>query len=304
MRHELALNRDGAPFAVPPEVVGWRVRRAQGGRGRPELVYRGGKPLVVPVDATCADLLAAAGPGRYRLDPIDSAGRRAVTVPVAWIGPLHPKDEPVAELEASSSTARQRRGRPMQETMLCDAVAANTQVLEKAIGQFGTTLQGTAALLRAAQDAGLPRRPLRVSVRAPLAVEHDRGDGDDELEAAPPAVPSGMPAFVRFLIEEAAEKLVPIIIEKIVSGGLGGFPIEALLSWRTAGPAAPPSIEEARPAESASIANASRAGAPSAVPATSSAPPPPMAPDACSSATPASASVDAGPSDPNSSSLA
>src|SRR5947209_620014 len=65
--YELAINEEGEPFAVPPEVYGWRVRRSSDGRGRPALVHaRGkGKPLIVPVDASHADLLAAAGPGRY-----------------------------------------------------------------------------------------------------------------------------------------------------------------------------------------------------------------------------------------------
>jgi hypothetical protein len=41
------------------------------------MVYRQGRPLVLPLSATAEDLLAnvAGKPGRYRLDPVDEAGR-------------------------------------------------------------------------------------------------------------------------------------------------------------------------------------------------------------------------------------
>jgi hypothetical protein len=67
MNYELAIDEDGEPFELPPQVAGWRVRRALDGCGRPLLVHaRGsdkGKPLILRADATHADLLAAAGSG-------------------------------------------------------------------------------------------------------------------------------------------------------------------------------------------------------------------------------------------------
>src|ERR1041384_7859488 len=85
---EMAIDQDGEPFDVPPEVAGWRVRRALDGRGRPELLHKAGKPLVVRVDASHADLLAAAGAGKYRLEAVDARGRAVTGVPVACTGPL------------------------------------------------------------------------------------------------------------------------------------------------------------------------------------------------------------------------
>jgi hypothetical protein len=60
---------------VPPQVAGWRVRRTADGRGRPPWVHgRGsdkGKPLIVRANASHVELLAAAGPGKYRLEDED-----------------------------------------------------------------------------------------------------------------------------------------------------------------------------------------------------------------------------------------
>src|SRR5512140_3789565 len=90
--YELAFDEDGEPFDVPPQVAGWRVRRAADGRGRPALLHgrggRKGKPLIVPVNATHAELLAAAGPGKYRLLAVDEHWRKVAGVPVALTGPL------------------------------------------------------------------------------------------------------------------------------------------------------------------------------------------------------------------------
>ena len=90
---DLAIDEDGEPFDVPPAVRGWRVRRASGGRGRPALLHEGGKPLVLRVDASHADLLAAAGPGKYRLDPVDEFRRKVDGVPQACMGPLSDDDD-------------------------------------------------------------------------------------------------------------------------------------------------------------------------------------------------------------------
>src|SRR5262245_15232601 len=67
---ELAFNRNGEGFDVPPTVMEWRVLRMRP-RGAPELAYgRDGRPLTVPVDADIDELRDAVGtPGKYRLDP-------------------------------------------------------------------------------------------------------------------------------------------------------------------------------------------------------------------------------------------
>src|SRR4051812_45673318 len=106
MTYELAIDEDGEPFAVPPQVAGWRVRRAADGRGRPLLVHaRGsdkGKPLIVRANASHAELLAAAGPGRYRLEAVDEHRNKVEGVPVACTGPLSPDEDGTGEDDAST----------------------------------------------------------------------------------------------------------------------------------------------------------------------------------------------------------
>src|SRR5688500_9613170 len=93
MNVELAIDEEGEPFGVPPQVAGWRVRRAADGRGRPSLVHVQGKPLVVRANASHSELLAAAGPGRYRLEAVDEHWHRVDGVPTACTGPLTTDDD-------------------------------------------------------------------------------------------------------------------------------------------------------------------------------------------------------------------
>jgi hypothetical protein len=75
---ELAFDLEGNPIEVPSAAVSWRVRKL-GLRGRPEVVYgRDGLPLIVPIDATLAELRSAVQlEGRYRLDPVDEQRGRS-----------------------------------------------------------------------------------------------------------------------------------------------------------------------------------------------------------------------------------
>ena len=73
---DLAFNLNGDPFDVPPDAVGWRVRKMKL-KGAPEVAYgRNGQPLVLPLEADVDDLRAEVNaPGRYRLDPIDDTNK-------------------------------------------------------------------------------------------------------------------------------------------------------------------------------------------------------------------------------------
>ncbi len=73
MTYPLAHDEHGIPLDIPTGTSGWLVRRHGGGRGRPAAVYDpDGRPLVVDLDATVADLRnAGCKPGSYRLDAVD-----------------------------------------------------------------------------------------------------------------------------------------------------------------------------------------------------------------------------------------
>lgn len=79
MEYPLAHDDSGNPIDVPANAAGWLVRRHAGGRGRPAAVYDGdGRPLVVPLESTAAELRGqGCKPGMYRLDAVD-AGRRTL----------------------------------------------------------------------------------------------------------------------------------------------------------------------------------------------------------------------------------
>ena len=77
-RYPLANDQHGDPLDVPDEAVAWRVRRANSRPGRPQNVYdpETGKQLEISLDATIDDLRdQGCGPGRYRLDAVDTDGK-------------------------------------------------------------------------------------------------------------------------------------------------------------------------------------------------------------------------------------
>jgi hypothetical protein len=241
--YELAIDEEGEPFGVPPEVKGWRVRRAQDGRGRPSLVHgRGkakGKPLIVPVDASHADLLVAAGPGKYRLEAVDAAHHKIDGIPAACTGPLNAEDGSDDSDEMPEATET----RPDLEAVLCQVVAANTRMVERALGQMGTVMTGVAELLNAAHNAGITSRPPPIPPPPPPPVESFDDEDDDDNEAEPngQAAPSRIPEVLQYIIDQAISTAVPLIFQKLGAAGgtIAGIPLEALADWRKAAPSAP-----------------------------------------------------------------
>lgn len=243
--HELAFNEEGEPFEVPPDVRGWRVRRASEGRGRPMLLHEGGKPLVLRVDASHADLLAAAGPGKYRLEPVDELRRRVDGVPHACTGPLSEDDDGPREDEdgdrfVSSAPARRLR----LEDVVCQLLANQTRMVEATIGQLSSVMAGVGNLLEAAHHCGITHRAVVPVATAPAPVPPPappQDDDDDEPDepTEDTAPPSMLPEVLRLIIEKAVERLVPLLVEKVASGELlSGLPLGALLDWRKAAPGA------------------------------------------------------------------
>jgi hypothetical protein len=282
---ELAINEDGEPFLVPPQVKGWRARRVPH-RGRPALIHDRGKPLIIRVDATHGDLLAAAGPGRYRLEAVDDHGRKVDGVPVACTGPLSDDeldDEVTGDDDGEpvfhSSAAR----RPRMEDVLCQMLANQTRMVEATLGQMGTVIAGVAGLLHAVHQTGvvaqlppqvvMPLSPTPPPMPEPVEPESDEVEDGAPDDGAPRS--SGLPEALRLIIEKTIDKLVPLIFEKVTSGeGLGGLPLAAFLDWRKAMPQNAPPVPAAAAAPAgpaAAMAHAAPA-APTAATASYAAP--------------------------------
>jgi len=234
--------------------------------------------LIIRVDATHADLLAAAGPGRYRLEAVDDHGRKVDGVPVACTGPLSGElddevtgdDEEEGEPMFHGSAAR----RAQMEDVLCQMLANQTRMVEATLGQMGTVIAGVAGLLHAVHQTGVaaqvppqfavpPAPPSLPSMPQPVEPE------PDETEDAPPdegaAPPSALPEALRLIIEKTIDKLVPLIFEKVTSGGgLGGLPLAAFLDWRKAMPQNAPAATTAAtaPAEPAAATATTAPAAP------------------------------------------
>jgi hypothetical protein len=252
MNYELAIDEDGEPFQVAPQVAGWRVRRALDGRGRPLLVHgRGadkGKPLILRANATHADLLAAAGPGRYRLEGVDEHYRKVEGVPVACTGPLSDDDDATDDDDVSAPAELVGRDPTRRVTsygdVICQLVAANTRVMEKTIGQIGTVMSGVANLLDAVHRLGVmtqlpppPPEPVGEVIYDAQA-EQAGSDGTTEDSEAP-ASGSMIPDMIQLVIKEATSKAVTLIFEKISTNAL---PLEAILDWRKAAPPSTPPV--------------------------------------------------------------
>lgn len=244
--NELAIDADGEPFAVPPEVTGWRVRRVEG-RGRPELAYdRMGRTVVVPVDATYADLFRAAGAGRYRLDPVDAKGHICADVTVACTGHMQAATEdlrsdsaePPNERAPVVSTSTAVRPFVGYDDILAETIRSLTRVAEMAIGKVPAMLTAAGGLITAADGANLTnRQPLQLA-----APELDAADAQD----APPVAPAGMPEWLGHLIQQAAQALVPIFMAKLPAlSRLPGLSADALLDWRRAVPSTPTAVADA-----------------------------------------------------------
>lgn len=200
---ELAFNLNGEPFELPPAAVGWRVRRIKG-RGAPEVVYsRDGVPLIVPIDTDIDDLRdAVRGEGRFRLDPVDEHNRMIPQAPAGYV---------CVQPSESASELAPLASRTPSDNVAIEAMRMNTELARTIIDRFPMMMESAAALLRAADGAGLPAREPR-SVGEPGEGSVEQSDQDEE--GVEDSAPKGMMGLL--------EKLVPIVLPSIVSAIAGG----------------------------------------------------------------------------------
>jgi hypothetical protein len=229
---ELAIDSEGQPFMPPPDVVGWRVRRIEG-RGRPELVHDTlGRPIILPVTATFPELYRAAGPGKYRLDPVDATGLVCPDVPVGCTGMMQTQtrasDEPSFEMAIATPSIASTQGRDIHD-LLIHVVHANTRMAEQIIHGIPAMLSAASGLITAADGAKLTSRP----PPAPLPTEPDDDDDsededEDKATEEPESTTSGwLDAMIRHTVNAVIDQ---------VKGKFAGLPLSALFDWSKAMP--------------------------------------------------------------------
>jgi len=252
---DLAFTLSGEPFEVPNTAGGWRVRRLKP-KGAPDVVYGlEGIPLVLPIDSDMADLRREARTeGRYRLDLVDDHNRVIPNTPAAYVC-IH-ASEPPAE---PSPTAR-----PVSSSTdhaVIEAMRLNSELARSIVDKFPLMLESAAALVRAADGAGMPAREPRALPEPrerqededeEAEDEEDEDEGEVEMEEpAPKAKASSWAGLLETLIPFVA----PALMNALTSGKLqlpGG--LGALFDCRRASP-------------KASAAGARTANPPAAVPA-------------------------------------
>jgi hypothetical protein len=247
MKTELAIDADGQSFKLPPDVVGWKVRRLEG-RGRPDLVYDDlGRRVILPVDATATDLLRIAGPGRYRLEPVDAEGIVCPDVPVGCTGPIRARETDPSEVGREPGSEIAIGGPPVRpfagyDDILAETVRANTRLAELVIARFPAMLTAGAELITAADGARITTRQPPPMLPPPQPPEPP-WDDDDTPD----------PSWINTLIAQVVPMVVPMILAKLPNL-LPGMPLAALLDWRKASPgASSPAASSPSPASPSSV---------------------------------------------------
>jgi hypothetical protein len=214
---ELAFNLNGDPFEVPPNAVGWRVRKMKT-KGAPEVAYgRNGQPLVLPLEADIDDLRGEVGTtGRYRLDPVDDSGKPIAN---AQAGYVYVHDvAPAAPVSTASATTLAPLPSP-SDNVVVEAMRMNAEIARAVVDRFPQMMEAAATLLRAADGAGIPAR-------------EPRGGVDDEIDVdEDDAVASAKPSFD---LNALVAQIVPMIVMGL---GNGKMPqLAEVLDWRKAAP--------------------------------------------------------------------
>lgn len=237
---DLAFNLNGDPFDVPPHAVGWRVRRMKA-KGAPEVVYgRNGQPLVLPLEADLDDVRAEVGTaGRYRFDPVGDDNKPIEGAPAGYIFVHEASAQPATAMGSTSAP----RSAPA-DNLIAEAMRMNADIARSVVDRFPQMLEAAAALLRAADGAGLP-------TRVPRVIEVD--EEADEDEDTQPRVGFDVAAFLG--------QVAPLLAPLLSNLGKGGMPsVAEALDWRKAAPADPRAPAGRLPSRAS--AKASRADGP------------------------------------------
>ena len=233
---ELAIDADGQPIDIPPEVVAWRVRRVKG-PGRPGLAHDlMGRPITLPITATFQDLYDAVGSGKYIVDPIDELGRHCKEVTSGVTGMIQPQTAEDPEPSPRSST-RNSSNPANQDVVhalldkLIQTVDAHTKIAELVVSRIPSIIESAAGLVTAADGAKLPAR-----TPPPMPPEPPPAEYDDE-QPEPPAMPDE--SLFRQVLSEGMKAFASTMAEKL-GASISSIPLSALLDWSKAAPTAKP----------------------------------------------------------------
>jgi len=181
--------------------------------------------------------------GRYRLDPVDEHNRMIPNAPAAYVC-IHASESP----SAPPPTARPAS--PSMDHAVIEAIRLNSELARSIVDKFPLMLESAAALVRAADGAGMPAREPRALPEPRKEEEGDEEDDEDdedededdeeeddeETEAVPPKAKSSSWAG---LLETLIPFVAPAIMNALSSGKLelpGG--LGALFDCRRASPKA------------------------------------------------------------------
>ena len=177
----LAFGQHGDPVEVPTDAAGWRVRRHKLGDrgGPPEVVYNGGRPLVLDLDAGVEELIDRVGgkPGRYRLDAVDETGRPVKAMPAFAV-----IDRPMA-----TGTGGEQGPDPLGRLLSSveQLVRTQTEAMTSISSQLAGCLQAASALIQ----PGDKRRTIEVVTTAPPPLPVENGfDWEQFLSSMAPAI--------------------------------------------------------------------------------------------------------------------
>ncbi len=219
---ELAFNLNGDAFEVPPNAVGWRVRKMKS-KGAPEVAYgRNGQPLVLPLEADIDDLRAEVGTaGRYRLDPIDDTNKPIANAPAGYVF-VHDVAPAAASHATATGPAPLAPLPSPSDNVVIEAMRMNAEIARAVVDRFPQMLEAAATLLRAADGAGLPSR-------------EPRGDGDEQIEDDSETEAVAKPTFD---INALVAQVIPMLVTGIGKGKVKVPALAEVMDWRKASPRA------------------------------------------------------------------
>lgn len=222
---ELAFDREGNPFRFSRRTQKLRPRRWKnaGQRGTCAAVLdTDGEPVFIDADAEYLEFRAAVGnvPGFYRLDQCDDDGAPIADAPPAYV-----------------SIGSTRNAAPLgdvdpRDAIIRDLAQINADVVRTIAERFGSVMQATADVLRAADGAGLPRRAPLPPSPAPVLSDDEGDDEEDEHEDESELAPPHPFGSLQPLIEMAMPHLPQL-------GALLWTKLQELMKQGAAAPTAP-----------------------------------------------------------------